>query len=836
MTEPKKQESLPANLWLDVEKLHSLPSEQQDLFLLTFTSDLTRHVAALDADGATAQQGSVKQEVLKVINLESPSPHRVIRNNIGACIAGIFSKGDRKLLVETINELVTLANNPGKTEKELRRKHAAVYCLGTVFEAAGDSAIILSGLVCVSLLKLLKPAQNHAGLRAALFKSLGRLVKGIGKSIDELLLRDIMKQARNAATGDKALLVQSSACWCMEQLHVYTPYLDNSNDFDKLQSILWRVMDTSSPAVRRAAGQCLASVLIKSYSPAPNPITRPRKKKPKKNGEVDEEEAAERPGSPSLLKPVTSLSLSLLEILRHLSSQYCKGYSNRVRAGIAHCYTRILQGLDEAVVQTNYTTIARHFLEDLLTSPSVTHHRYRLLMTRKLVRLCLGEIIGRKILKESSQLTAIKFLVNAILKDYPQSEIVERREPAKETLIGTVDTLLPLIEALGPATSACAELCSDGLLQVLQHPSHTVQIHTSRCLRVLVKACPHQLIPIATICLNSLSREIAQLNSPRRSPRRCLGFAYGLASVISTASAEPLYGSLEVYSRIFSQATTLLKSSSGSDLRISSTQVQVAWIMISGLMTLGPDFVKVHLSQLMLLWKNALPKPLSKENIGHRGLLELSFLSHVRECALSSMCAFLIFNSRLLTLDVSRRLAAMLQYTTLYLNSLPSKRHTDQMDQLLNPSLQLNDFDLMLRRRVLQCYTQLFQFGHESNQDAMLHTNVISLAASIFTEPEALHAGSLSSSIAASAGAFESIWDMGDNSACGLTGLVYREEVRKLFITEDGGQSSKILDALTDISNFDQSVCLPVDDAPTLLTTYRYETRLEVIWSTMPFN
>lgn len=36
----------PSNPELDVKKLHALPTEQQDLYLLTFTSDLARHVEA----------------------------------------------------------------------------------------------------------------------------------------------------------------------------------------------------------------------------------------------------------------------------------------------------------------------------------------------------------------------------------------------------------------------------------------------------------------------------------------------------------------------------------------------------------------------------------------------------------------------------------------------------------------------------------------------------------------------------------------------------------------------------------------------------------------------
>src|SRR5271170_1536147 len=130
---------------LDVAKLQALPAEQQDLYLLTFITTLTNHVQNLSADDCTAQQFYLKKELLQILNLSSPAPTRVIRNNLGKCFAHIFGKGDRKLLFETINDLTnTAANGKGKTEGvQLRVKHAAIYCLGEVYAAAGDSAISL---------------------------------------------------------------------------------------------------------------------------------------------------------------------------------------------------------------------------------------------------------------------------------------------------------------------------------------------------------------------------------------------------------------------------------------------------------------------------------------------------------------------------------------------------------------------------------------------------------------------------------------------------------------------------------------------------------------------
>ena len=70
---------------LDLPKLQSLPAEQQELFLLTFVAALRKHVLGLSPDDCTAQQFYLKKEIFQVLNLATPPPSRVVRNNLGRC-------------------------------------------------------------------------------------------------------------------------------------------------------------------------------------------------------------------------------------------------------------------------------------------------------------------------------------------------------------------------------------------------------------------------------------------------------------------------------------------------------------------------------------------------------------------------------------------------------------------------------------------------------------------------------------------------------------------------------------------------------------------------------
>ena len=802
---------LPPKVRLDLPKVHSLPSEQQEIYLFTFTVELESYATSLGYETLCIQQSELTKEILQIINLSSPLPSKAVRNNLGRCYALILGNGNRKTLFESVNQLVAVVN-AGKGEQELQNKHAAVHCLGELYKAAGDSAINLSSLVCSSLIRLLKPAQYHAGLRAAIFRALGKLIGMIQGSVEESIARDIWRVGRAAASGDKAALVQTRACQCLQNLTLYTNYFETTGDFENLKAAIWKACETPTPAARHAAASCLASALVRSYSEDVPSKTSPKVKKPKKvnrNQAVLEEldEEISRPGSPSGRKATIKLELSLPDVFRQLSSHYHRSStSNRLRAGIAHCYIKVLSGLEPSVVETNYGRIVHHLTAELLSNASVTHDRYRLLLTRRYVQKILADCIGSRILGETGRLNAARSLINEVLKNYPQV-LKEVPEPSKHALVSVLDALASLIKLSGAAFISLGDSCRETLVQVLQHPSYTVQIHTSHCLRAFVMACPQQLLSCASICMNSVTRELNVLTTGRQSPRRCVGYANGLAAILSISPSQPLYSSLEISSRVLSTAIDLLKSSSKAELRVAGTQVQVAWILIGGLMALGPNFVKIHLSQFLLLWRNALPKPLTRENTAQRQSSEITYLTHVRECTLGSILSFLEFNGRLITTDVAKRIAIMLQNTVEYLENLPRKKIIDDGSQKLFFSLQMQDLILMVRRRVLQCYSRLISFSPQASGEILTQSNLLTLAVTLLADPESYVPGTIGSSIANAAGTFESIWEIADNSGFGITGLVRGPLIKSLpgeHITAQGIGWRHPNDEFSDV---DEAVC-----------------------------
>ena len=777
---------------------------------------------SLQPDDCTAQQFYLKKEILQILNLPTPAPTRVIRNNLGKCLAHIFGKGDRKLLFDTINELIAIiSSGKPKSEGETRARHASVTCLGDLYDAAGDSATNLHHLACSTLMKVLKTSTNHAGMRAAALLALSKVVRMVASSLDEPIARDIWKQARSHASSDKGFLVAMSACRCLKSLVRYTLIFDNSSDFDGLKSTLFKAFECASVPVRQSAASALSEAMVKGYIDlAPGEMAPPPKLKRSKTTKaskrssvqpvpgigigLDDNDIPSRPGSPApSSRRSHELALSFSDIFRILCSQYVKSSTSiRVRTAIGMCIGKILKKLGEKVVEQNYTQILESLAAEMLGHSSINSNRYRLLVSRRLSDTVLQDVVGRDILSEAGQVTAAKTLINNFLKNYPQA-LKERPEPSKHTLCLALGALSGLIRSLGSASNDFADACRDGLLQhALQHPSYTVQIHASACIKTFVLACPQQLLNCMSVCMNSVGRELQHLGGHRNSPRRCLSFAHGLAASLSASPMRPLHGSVEINNRVFTMATGLLKSSGKSELRMASTQIQVAWILISGLMPLGPNFVKIHLSQLLLLWKNALPKPLGRDNTAHRSFLEASFLCHVRECALGSILTFLEYNSRLLTVDVSKRIATMLQSTTAFLRTLPSKKTNDDISQRLIPALQLQDLEMMVQRRVLQCYTKLINIGPAAGSEALLQSNLLTLTVALFADPEAGSSNSLSASIAAAAGTFETIWDAADNVGFGVTSLVHGFKLRSL----PGQHETSLESSLPDEKSTDDAI------------------------------
>ena len=775
--EPSRNGSSPPTL--EISKLHALPTEQQDLFLLTYVADLRNYTSSLSAPQLPAQQPAIKKEIVKIVGLSAPAPSRVIRQSLGRILADTYTRGSRQLLVETINDLLAFIN-AAKSERDVGPRFTAATCLGYVYRSAGDSAISLHGLVVGSLLKLNKIAQSHTGFRASVVRALAQCVDGLGSSLDESVARDIWKHVRSLASTDKSPLVQKFCCVCINALFRSTTYFLNLNDFENLKSVIWKVLDVDNTTTRNTACKTLAVIFLGVHSDVKVPDSVPAVRKPKKtnkkqNTGSDDEDEGSKPDSSVVTRGPMQLSMTLAEILKTLSAQYVKpAISNGARGSLAICYKVLLEGLPEKTLQDRFSEIADHFFNDILSYPTISSNRVRLLLSRKIVNSLLNDLVEARLLSENGQIQAARWLINDVLKNYPKV-IQGRREPSKHTIAAALRALSVLLRQLGPAASVFQDSCREALFQVAKHPSYTVQVHVARCLRIFVLACPSQLGRTLDLALTQLTKELDQVDG--RIFERASVFGLAIAAMLRAARERPLYGSLEKFSKLFAYATDLLKVSATSELRLCATQVHIAWTVFGGLMTLGPNFVKVHLNQLLLLWRNALPAPLMSDNTSRRTQLELSFLTHVRETALAALSSFLQYNSNLITSDGSRRIAAMLQNSIAFADSLPSARQTEDLANRLFPSLQLHDHAVNLRRRILHCTIKMLGLKHIDRNEVVALSDTVGMSIRLFSDPAQPIQRNVEAALASSASTFEGIWQLTDNWGYGVNSLINDSEI-----------------------------------------------------------
>ena len=209
-------------------------------------------------------------------------------------------------------------------------------------------------------------------------------------------------------------------------------------------------------------------------------------------------------------------------------------------------------------------------------------------------------------------------------------------------------------------------------------------------------------------------------------------------------------------------------------------------------------FRSLHLPQLLILWRNALPKPTSKDAVAAqvRGDNEWAFLLHIRECTLGAILSFLRHNGGvvggksgggvgLVNEDVGRRLILLLSNGLAFATSFATSHAVALAEQTPSTSaqLQLLDRDLMLRRRLLQCFVALGQ--NPATQPFQI--NLLSQVVTLFSDPDKYIGESvLQAAISASSGSFTAVWDEVDGYGFGVTSLM-KEGATEVAGGEEGG-------------------------------------------------
>ncbi|SCV73304.1 BQ2448_7230 [Microbotryum intermedium] len=834
-----------------------------DLLLLTWLSRVEKSLEALEKETILLQQPTLTTHLLSILIAPLPTssqprlkPGRPARALLSRIFLLLLTKGDTKGVYDLVQSLMQgMVGSQVKGagwEREKENRVACAWVLGEVFRVGGSQVMSTFIDVVTTATRIGRTGSYPVILRCAALVTLRKAIVVGARSMSDPFIKETLKALRAGLSEKIGAIVRESAD-CLIALQAAPGTFTTLADIDAIVQICFRTLETADHVARRALSRLVASLLASTQvegSGAPPVTAAPPRKKKKAGGAPgvpgEDEDDGDDPypslGAPAASANATKTLLSPLEMLVQLSGPYNKLSTSRtLRNAIIDVYGELLTSLGPGWVEQNYAELLQHLIDEIGCGVAAgtgwkswhprmferiepSKAKYEALAARKSVGILLRDIVSGRLLSESAQILAVREMGQLYLKRWP-SLLPSQAPPSKQALVIALEETSGLLAALGCAPMVVQEALYDPLLRLVSHPSHSVQIAAAWALRTFCDNAPTRLSATIVQLVELLNKDLAIIaqkptdssgasgsnkEGGNASPRRAVGHAHALAALINLIPHQPLYVSFDISAKCMSLAIQLLKQSANHDLHVSGVEIHVAWILVSALMSLGPNFVRLHLPQLLILWRNALPKPTSKDASAAqvRSENEWAFLLHIRECTLGAILSFLRHNggvgrrvtngnnsnggagegsittTGLISDDVGRRLVLLLSNGISFASSFQLTFEKTVLEQHNVPSissrLSLYDRDLMLRRRLLQCFVAL---GHHP-ATAPWHVTLLTQIVPLFSDPER-YTGESMLQAAVNAPNFTSVWEETDGFAFGVTSLMKDGETNVASHAED---------------------------------------------------
>jgi hypothetical protein len=548
-------------------------------------------------------------------------------------------------------------------------------------------------------------------LRYEVLTALAKAIKGCGKGATDATLKEVSKTAKTALT-DKYSIIRSAGAevltvfvylivinevfpQLLEMCYRFAPFPrpQKLDEFESLVVVLVKALEGATYPTRRSISRTIGLVLSFSQTIKTKQMTAKKVAKP----------AVSNSGEGNIADDTI---LSIDEMCGLLLTQFLKTSLRDVKVGIIESYAAAFRELGLSFVESNYITIIKHIV-DLIIHPKATTTDTEAGFMRELGTFLVRDILG-KMLPEASQVMAVNELTKTFLKRWSSSSpnTPVDSNAATLTLVFILGEVSALLKELGAAASAFENSVYDSLVNLIAHPSLSVNISLAWCLKSLSHAQPRVLPKLIDRMINTLQKDSSALTSEKSETlSKFVALSNCLAAVLGVIHERSLHVSFESSATIFGISTQLLKHSTvGKDPRVANTQLQVAWTLLGALMTLGPNFVKVHLSQLLLLWKTVFPKPIvPKDGLSNRGEAEWNVALLSRNCALGCVLSFLNSNTEaLVSIDVAKRIVVCLNNCANFLATVPQQYSCGVTNY--TGRKKLVDIEHSLRRRLLGCF------------------------------------------------------------------------------------------------------------------------------------
>ncbi|XP_032480273.1 HEAT repeat-containing protein 5A isoform X6 [Phocoena sinus] len=636
------------SLLLNEEAYNQLGDVQKAEFIFDWLRYLEKLLLATSRSDVREKQKTLVEQLLSLLN-SSPGPPT--RKLLAKNLAILYSIGDTFSIYETIDKCNELIRSKDDSPSYLPTKLAAVVCLGSLYKKLGRILGNTFTDTVGNILKAMKSAESQG--RYEIMLSLQNILSGLGAAATPCH-RDVYKAARSCLT-DRSMAVRCAAAKCLLELQNEAVFMW-STDLDSVATLCFKSFEGSNYDVRISVSKLLGTVLAKAI-------------------------ISKHPGAAASRQSVRRVSLE--EVLELLGTGFLRGssgflrasgdmlkgtssVSRDVRVGVTQAYVVFVSTLGGAWLEKNFAAFLSHTLSLVSQShPKATQTQIDAVCSRRCVSFILRATVG-SLLGEKAQIAAAKDICQAIWKLKKVMDAVTS-DGNLETRLGSADVaasqhllvcalqeLGNLIHSLGTTAAPLLQDSSAGVLDnvisVTLHPSISVRLAAAWCLHCIAVALPSYLTPLLDRCLE-------RLTVLKSSPEAVTGFSFAVAALLGAVKHCPL-GIPHGKGKIIMTLAEDLLCSAAQNSRLSAQRTQAGWLLIAGLMTLGPAFVNHHLARVLLLWKCVFP--VSPKDLGTEKSRGDSFTWQVTlEGRAGALCAIKSFVSHcgdLLTEEVIQHL------------------------------------------------------------------------------------------------------------------------------------------------------------------------------------
>ncbi|RKP10163.1 armadillo-type protein [Thamnocephalis sphaerospora] len=738
--------SKPISFLFDEDRYNAAGSpEKRSLYAFRWLNELEKDLHTVSRDALKASQGELEKLLLRLLSETAPPPARPVRLLLRRCCVLVFERGDSRSLVPWLLAVQNVFASP-KEQRPVACKIAAADCIGSLLNSLGFQVYSHIAEFITVAIKLVKQSSTDIQLRVHAVSAVALALRGAGKGCPDPLARDLVKQLK-VILGDSSKPMRWAALECLEAVAACTLYAQTLREQDVdilLDLVLKAVLGGGSDARQLASSAVAALLLTKQVSN----LTAMQKARAKASGSgpaggISSEERT----APAVVLEVHDLFARLPRILeKHIASQ-------QICATVIGAYGVLCVRIGPVWVQGQLQAIIEHLhtcIIDGLRLATLPHQRCLAILDA--VEEMLAGVLSHRLMDEPARLMFARELFSRWLTALP-SEFGYEWTASKWVLMCALNVAHRLLLQLQGAAISLQDEAMGALMPLLSHPSPAVHLAAALCARTFADAVPSALSALVPRVYAMLQRSLKQCQNSAQTDavglsRRlqcCVSHAFAVGTLSCVVARYPLDASYETNAWIFSLASQLLKSAttaakegSDTDPRVTLTNMECAWTLLAALNYAGPDFVSLHLSQLLLLWKAALPRPSARDGDGaSRSEAAWTYLLHGRSLALTALLGLLRRNGELLTPDLTKRVAALMLNAWSTLGSLPlleskSVLPSAALVTAAPDSTAFDDSRRILKLRLFECLAELRPITLVENA----FREIAHSAAQVFLEPE----------------------------------------------------------------------------------------------------